>query len=105
MAKIRIDIERLLAHLGAIKLAYSVDELAEITPLSRFYWYQVINVGELEAQKGGEKTVVLLWHLLEFLNALPPYQTAPDKTKRSAKAASLRARRGQSAREFGDFGR
>lgn len=88
----------MIAHLGSIKLAYSVDELAEISPLSRFYWYSVINAGQLPAVKANDKTVVLLWDLIAFFDQLPSFQTAPNKAERSERASKLRQQRGQLAR-------
>lgn len=90
---IKIDIERMLAHLGSIKIAYSVDELAEVTPLSRFYWYSVINSGQLPAVKANDKTIVLLWDLIAFFDQLPSFEADPKKTERSQRASKLRHHR------------
>lgn len=89
--RIHIDIEKLLAHVAQIKLAYSIDELSVVTPLSRAYWYKVINSGELPASKAGEKTLALVWDLIAHLSELPQYISADGKEERSKQAASLRA--------------
>lgn len=92
-ARSTIDIERMLAHLGSVKLAYSVDDLAALTPLSRFFWYSAINADQLPAVKANDKTIVLLWDLITYLDSLPTFASAPGKENRAKRAATLRSRR------------
>lgn len=95
--RIKIDIERVLAHLGAIKLAYSVDDLANDTPISRFGWYKAIDSGRLVALKEGDKTLILLWDLIAYFESLPAYKSAPGKDKRVKQAQALRSLRGKAS--------
>lgn len=89
----KIDVERLLAHMGQLKPIYSVDELANSTPISRFTWYKAIESGALAAVKQGDKTLILLWDLIAYLNSLPSYTSSPERAERSKRAVALRARR------------
>ncbi|WP_374303780.1 hypothetical protein [Ferrovibrio sp.] len=88
-----IHLEAVIAALPKGRLAYTVDEILEVVPLSRAYIYQALNDNSLAASKAGGKTIVLAWRLIAWLNNLPAYSTAPGKEARKGHAVRLRARR------------
>jgi excisionase family DNA binding protein len=53
------------------KLAYTIDEVCNLTGLGRTTAYNAIGGGVLVAKKCGRKTLVLHHDLINFLRALP----------------------------------
>ena len=53
----------------AERLAYSVDEVAQITGLSRDLLYDQMRTGQLDYIKVGRRRIVTRQHLEAFLNA------------------------------------
>lgn len=54
-----------------MKLAYTMEELTELAPLSRSSLYKAKAEGKLKTHKAGRRTLVLAEDFAKFLNALP----------------------------------
>jgi excisionase family DNA binding protein len=63
-------------QLQANKLAYSVEEFAEVTGLGRTAIYAAIKAKRLVARKHGGRTVILREEGIAFLQALPQREVA-----------------------------
>jgi excisionase family DNA binding protein len=50
------------------RLAYSVDEAAEVLGLARETIYELIRTGQLRSRKAGSRRIIGRHHLLEFLD-------------------------------------
>jgi excisionase family DNA binding protein len=70
---------------GAERLAYSVDEVAQLTGLSRDLLYDEMRRGHLAYLKVGRRRLITRQHLDQFLNA-PPKPPAPGAGARNRTA-------------------
>ena len=61
----------------AERLAYSVDEAARLTGLSRDLLYDEIRRGHLDYLKVGRRRLITRWHLEQFLGITPGSQPPP----------------------------
>lgn len=52
-------------------LAYSINEVVELTGVSRSRIYQLVTSGELRTRKLGRRTLVLSVELTQWLSSLP----------------------------------
>ena len=68
------------------RLAYSVDEAARLTGLSRDLLYDQMRHGHLAYLKVGRRRLITRWHLEQFL-AITPRPQPPDGTTGRRKAA------------------
>jgi excisionase family DNA binding protein len=59
-----------------IKLAYSADEAAAVTSLSKTKIWEAIAAGRLIARKDGGRTIILATDLGAYLEALPTTKEA-----------------------------
>lgn len=71
---------RLLALLASGRLGYSIDRTADAIDSGRSMVYQVLNSGALVGRKFGDRTIVPVWEIIRFLDALPPYKS-PSENK------------------------
>jgi excisionase family DNA binding protein len=70
---------------GAERLAYSVDEVAQLTGLSRDLLYDEMRRGHLAYLKVGRRRLITRQHLDQFLNATPESSArAPGARTRTA---------------------
>ncbi|MDI9849538.1 helix-turn-helix domain-containing protein [Rhodoblastus sp. 17X3] len=53
-----------------LKFLYSIDEVVELTGLSRTTIYDAISTGKLRARKCGRRTVVAHDDLMDFIDSL-----------------------------------
>lgn len=53
------------------RIAYSVDEVVELTGIGRTRLYETIAAGDLRTKKLGRRTLILTADLLAWLNSLP----------------------------------
>jgi excisionase family DNA binding protein len=53
------------------RLAYSVDEAAEVTGLSRDLLYDEMRAGKLDYLKAGRRRVITVQHLASYLSMTP----------------------------------
>lgn len=67
---------------GADRLAYSVDEVAQLTGLSRDLLYDEMRRGNLAYLKVGRRRLITRQHLDQFLTATP-HPPAPRPAARS----------------------
>ena len=67
---------------GADRLAYSVDEVAQLTGLSRDLLYDEMRRGNLAYLKVGRRRLITRQHLDQFLNS-PPESSARAPGARS----------------------
>jgi excisionase family DNA binding protein len=66
---------------SAERLAYSVDEAARLTGLSRDLLYDEMRRGHLDYLKVGRRRLITRWHLEQFLGMTPGHQpSAPGST-------------------------
>jgi excisionase family DNA binding protein len=73
--------------LPAERLAYSVDEAARLTGLSRDLLYDEMRRGHLDYLKVGRRRPITWWHLDQFLQISPvPQPPATDTTASGHKA-------------------
>ena len=63
---------------SAERLAYSVDETAHLTGLSRDLLYDEMRRGNLRYRKVGRRRLITRQHLEEFLGLLPRPRTPVD---------------------------
>lgn len=64
------------------RLAFSVDEAAEIIGVSRAKLYQLFSSGLIARRKIGSRTVILADDLARFLGGLPPVDPAGKGERR-----------------------
>jgi excisionase family DNA binding protein len=70
---------------GTERLAYSVDEVAQLTGLSRDLLYDEMRRGHLAYLKVGRRRLITRQHLDQFLNAAPePSANSPGARTRPA---------------------
>src|SRR5690349_15717829 len=62
---------------SAERLAYSVDEAAQLTGLSRDLLYDEMRRGHLDYLKVGRRRLITRWHLEQFLGITPGSQPSP----------------------------
>jgi excisionase family DNA binding protein len=62
---------------GSERLAYSVDEFADLAGCGRDKIYQAIRDGKLEARKLGRRTIIMLSAGQRFLDDLPRLELPP----------------------------
>jgi hypothetical protein len=62
----------LLVHREAsMKLAYAIQDLTKLAPLSRSSLYKAIAAGNLKTHKAGRRTIVLADDFAKYLQELP----------------------------------
>ena len=71
----------------AERLAYSVDEAAHLTGLSRDLLYDEMRRGKLRYIKVGRRRLITRQHLEQFLNITPSSRSFPVGTASELKAA------------------
>jgi excisionase family DNA binding protein len=71
----------------AERLAYSVDEAAHLTGLSRDLLYDEMRRGKLSYIKVGRRRLITRQHLEQFLNITPSSRSFPGGTASELKAA------------------
>ena len=71
----------------AERLAYSVDEAAHLTGLSRDLLYDEMRRGHLDYIKVGRRRLITRQHLEQFLNITPSSRSFPGGTASELKAA------------------
>jgi excisionase family DNA binding protein len=71
----------------AERLAYSVDEAARLTGLSRDLLYDEMRRGKLSYIKVGRRRLITRQHLEQFLNLTPSSRSFPAGTASELKAA------------------
>ena len=71
----------------AERLAYSVDEAAHLTGLSRDLLYDEMRRGNLSYIKVGRRRLITRQHLEQFLNITPSSRSFPAGTASELKAA------------------
>jgi excisionase family DNA binding protein len=62
-----------------MKLAYGIQELPKLAPLSRSSLYKAIAAGKLKTHKAGRRTLVLAEDFAKYLHELP---TSPARQSR-----------------------
>jgi excisionase family DNA binding protein len=72
----------------APRLAYSVDEAAQLTGLSRDLLYDQMRQGHLGYLKIGRRRLITRQHLEQFLGLIPRQPTPADAADASIKAAN-----------------
>jgi excisionase family DNA binding protein len=75
--------------------AYSIDQAAEASSISRPILYDEINAGRLRAHKRGRSTVILAEDLRSYLAALPPYVPKVGSRERAIAQHAAAVRYGQ----------
>jgi excisionase family DNA binding protein len=73
---------------SAERLAYSVDEAARLTGLSRDLLYDEMRRGHLDYLKVGRRRLITRWHLEQFLGMTPGHQPPAPGTTSSGKAGA-----------------
>jgi excisionase family DNA binding protein len=58
------------------KLAYSIEEFAELASIGRTFIYEEINAKRLQARKVGRRTIILAEEARAYLESLPALQCA-----------------------------
>lgn len=71
------------AALALTKLAYSLDEVAELSGRCRSSLYELIDKGELRAVKSGRRTLILVEDLRSWMDAFMPVE--PRRAVRKAR--------------------
>ena len=69
------------------RLAYSVDEAAAITGLSRDLLYDQMRAGQLAYLKVGRRRIITRQHLEQFLGITPAAQPSPAGNLEAARHA------------------
>ncbi len=59
------------------RIAYSINEVVELTGVSRSRLYELIAAGELRTRKLGRRTLVLSADLTQWLSSLPERDELP----------------------------
>ncbi|MEK9967977.1 MAG: hypothetical protein VW600_02500 [Ferrovibrio sp.] len=75
-------IARILALLASGRLGCSIDRTAEVIDSGRSMVYQVLNSGALVGRKFGDRTIIPVWEIIRFLDALPPYKSPSENLTR-----------------------
>jgi excisionase family DNA binding protein len=73
---------------AAERLAYSVDEAARLTGLSRDLLYDEMRRGHLDYLKVGRRRLITRWHLEKFLGMPPGHQPPAPESTASGKAGA-----------------
>jgi excisionase family DNA binding protein len=73
---------------AAERLAYSVDEAAQLTGLSRDLLYDEMRRGHLDYLKVGRRRLITRWHLEQFLGITPGHQPPTPGSTTSGKAGT-----------------
>lgn len=60
------------------RIAYSIDEVVELTGIGRTRLYEVIAAGDLRTKKLGRRTLVLASDLGTWINSLPDGEEASE---------------------------